>query len=170
MIFRVVTNVVLLVMALTVPVQAQDIKIGYVDARRLIDEAPQGEDEIQLLENDYSEKNRELKARIDKFNVDEDELKKNAVVMSSEEVAARTEELRQTQRTLQRDQQIYNEDYTRSRNQGLARLEKLISEVIIQLAQQEKVDLVLQQVVYASPQIDMTDRVLEELKKRYQQQ
>jgi outer membrane protein len=170
MIFRVVTNVVLLVMALTGPVQAQDIKIGYVDARRLIDEAPQGKDEIQLLENDYSEKNRELKARIDKFNVDEDELKKNAVVMSSEEVTARTEELRQTQRTLQRDQQIYNEDYTRSRNQGLARLEKLISEVIIQLAQQEKVDLVLQQVVYASPQIDMTDRVLEELKKRYQQQ
>ena len=170
MIYKLLSKMVLLVMVVAIPVQAQDLKMGYVDARRLIDEAPQGKDEIRVLEEEYSERNRELKARIDKFNADEAELKKNAVVMSSDELAARTEELRQVQRTLQRDQQIYNEDYARSRNQSLTRLEKLISEVIIEIAKQEEIDLVFQQVVYASPRVDLTDQVLEELNSRYQQQ
>ena len=144
-------------------------KLAYVDARRLIDEAPQGKDEVKSLENTYSERNRELKARIEQFQLRETELQKNAVIMSSDELQAETAELRDLQRALQRDQQNYNEDYTRSRNQGLARLEKMISEVIIELAIKEEYDLVVQQAVYASRNIDITDKVLEELNRIYKQ-
>jgi outer membrane protein len=160
---------ILLSFVLLFPIQSFAEKIGYVDARRLIDEAPQGKIEIQSLEEAFSERNRELKSRIDEFQLQETELQKNAVIMSSEELQTKTVDLRDLQRKLQRDQQIYNEDYTRSRNQGLARLEKLISEVIIEFAIREEYDLVLQQAVYASRKIDLTDHVLEELTKMYQQ-
>lgn len=160
---------ILLSFVLLFPMQSFAEKIGYVDARRLIDEAPQGKNEIQSLEDAFSERNRELKSRIDEFQLRETELQKNAVIMSSGELQTKTTELRDLQRELQRDQQIYNEDYTRSRNQGLARLEKLISEVIIELAIREEYDLVLQQAVYASRSIDLTDNVLEELTKMHQQ-
>jgi outer membrane protein len=162
------TGLVLLLVSLaSFPIQAQAEKLAYVDARRLIDEAPQGKDEIKILEENFSERNRELKGKIEQYNAQEAELQKNAVLLPADELQQKSNELRELQRSLQREQQNYNEDYARNRNQGLARLEKLISEVIIELAIQEKIDLVVQQAVYASPEIDFTDRVLEELKSRY---
>ncbi len=151
------------------PVKASAIKIAYVDARVLIDEAPQGKYEVSILEQEFSERNRDLKAKIELFNTREAELKKNAVLLSSEEIEERTAELRDLQITLQREQQIYNEDYARSRNRGLARLEKLISEVIVEIAQREKIDLVVQQAVYASRDINLTGKILEQLKENFSQ-
>ena len=158
-----------LVALLLLPLPSWAVEIAYVDARRLIEEAPQGQDEVEKLEAEFSERGRELQAKIDLFTTNEKELQKNAVTMSSEELEERTNELLDMQRLLQREQQVYNEDYTRSRNQGLARLEQLISVVIIDVAKREKIDLVLQQAVYASRDIDLTGKVLEELDKRYRQ-
>lgn len=160
---------ILLVIALVSPAPLVAQSLAYVDARRLIDEAPQGKAEIKSLEEQFSERNRDLKGRIDEFELRETELKKNAVLMSSDELQQKTTELRDIQRTLQREQQVFNEDYTRSRNQGLAKLEKLISEVIIKIAVDEEIDLVVQNAVYASQGIDMTPRVLEELSRLHQQ-
>lgn len=151
------------------PVKASAVKIAYVDARVLIDEAPQGKYEFSILEQEFSERSRDLKAKIELFNTREAELKKNAVLLSSEEIQEQTAELRDLQITLQREQQIYNEDYARSRNRGLARLEKLISEVIVEIAEREKIDLVVQQAVYASQDIDLTGKILEQLKENFSQ-
>ena len=160
---------ILLVIALVSPAPLVAQSLAYVDARRLIDEAPQGKAEIKSLEEQFSERSRDLKGRIDEFELRETELKKNAVLMSSDELQQKTTELRDIQRTLQREQQVFNEDYTRSRNQGLAKLEKLISEVIIKIAVDEEIDLVIQNAVYASEGIDLTPRVLEELSRLHQQ-
>jgi outer membrane protein len=149
--------------------QDQDLKIAYVDARRLIDEAPQGKDEIKSLERKFSERSRDLKARIELYNTQEAELKKNSVILSSEELREKSDELLALQATLKREQQNYNEDYGRDQSQRLQRLEKLISEVIIEIAKANEIDLVLQQVVYASHKIDITDKVLEGLQLRHSQ-
>lgn len=143
--------------------------MGYVDARRLIEQAPQGRDEAVRLEAEFAERNRELKGRFELFKTQEEELDKERLTMTADELTAKTDDLREMERQLRRAQREYNEDYTRRRNQGLAKLEKLITEVIIDVAKDEKLDVVFQQVVYASEEIDMTDRVLEELKKRYEQ-
>ena len=167
--FKSLVRILVLVAVVFLPTQSYAEKIAYVDARRLIDEAPQGKAEIKSLEENFSSRNRDLKARIEEFELRQAELQKNAVLMSSDELQIKTNEMRDLQRELQREQQIYNEDYTRSRNQGLARLEKLISEVIIEMAIKEELDLVVQQAVYASRNIDFTDRVLEELGRAYKQ-
>lgn len=159
-----------LTMLVALPLHAQAEKFAYVDGRRLLEEAPQAQDEIKILEQIFGDRNQELQERIESFNAQESEMQKNAEILSVEERQNKVESLRGIQRTLQREQQNYNEDYARSRNQGLARLEKLIFTVIIELADQEDIDLVIQQAVYASRKIDFTDKVLEELKKRYQQQ
>jgi len=166
---RFLLGVLCLIGVAFMPVQASAAKIAYVDARALIDEAPQGKYEVRILEQEFSARNRDLKAKVELFNSKEAELKKNAVLLSSEEIEEKTNELRDLQISLQREQQIYNEDYTRSRNRGLARLEKLISEVIVEIAQQEKIDLVVQQAVYASREIDLTGKILEQLKENFSQ-
>lgn len=141
--------------------------LGYVDARRLISQAPQGQDEIKKLEAEFAERNRELKGKFDIFKAREADLEKNGVLMTPEERANKTEDLRELQRQLRRAQREYNEDYARRRNQELGKLEKIITEVVIAVAKRKKLDVVFQQVVYASPDVDLTGEVLKELKKRH---
>ena len=141
--------------------------LGYVDARRLIAQAPQGLDEVKKLEAEFAERSRELKGKLDGFKAQQQDLEKNGVLMTAEEVRAKTADLRELQRQLRRAQREYQEDYERRRSQGLSRLENMITEVIVAVAKRKKLDVVLQQVVYASPKVDLTDQVLAELKKRY---
>jgi outer membrane protein len=151
---------------LTLPASALAVKIGYVDARRLIDESPQGQVELKKLEDEFAERNRDIKGRIDLFAAKEAELQKNAVLMSPEEIEEATEELRNMQRDLRRDQRDYNEEYNARRNRSLAGLQKIISDAVISIAKKDEYDLIVQQAVYASDSINLTDSVLKELARR----
>ncbi|MGI9316396.1 MAG: OmpH family outer membrane protein [bacterium] len=144
-------------------------KIGYVDARQLIDDSPQGKQQLVELEGNFSERNRELKGKFELFKSREAELQKNAVLMSAEEAEDKTDELRDLQRELKRDQRDYNEEYNAARNKSLAELQKVISEAVIFIAKRDKYDLIVQQAVYASDSVNLTKTVLEELVKRSKQ-
>lgn len=160
------TAAFLMLISMLFSVNAFAEKIGYVDARRLIDESPQGIAQIKRLEEAFSERNRTLKGKFDLFKSREADLQKNGVLMAAEERDKKTNELRDMQRELKRDQRDYNEEYNASRTQSLAELQKVISEAVIFIAGRDKYDLILQQAVYASKNIDLTDTVLEELVKR----
>ncbi len=156
-----------LLWTLSGPVLAE--KIGYVDVRRLIDESPQGLVELNKLEADFAQRNREIQGRIDVFEAKRAELEKNAMLMSEEEAARANQELEQMQRTLRREQRDYNEEYNESRNRSLAVLQKIISDAVIHVARRDDFDLVFQQAVYISDRIDITERVLKELVQRSEQ-
>ncbi len=141
--------------------------LGYVDDRRLIEQSPQGQDIMKKLEAEFAERSRELKGRFDRFKARQQDLEKNSLEMTAEEMQIESGDLQEMQRQLRRAQREYKEDYARRRNQRLGKLEKVITEVIVAVAKREKLDVVFQQAVYASPDIDLTDRVLDELKKRY---
>lgn len=141
--------------------------LGYVDDQRLITQSPQGREIIKKLEAEFAERSRELKGRFDMLKAQQQDLEKNSVQMTAEDLQTKSQNLRELQRQLRRDQRDYQEDYMRRRNQELSKLEKDITEVIIAVAKREKLDMVFQQAVYASPDIDLTGRVLAELKKRY---
>lgn len=154
----------LLAVLLTVPAHAGGI--AFVDAQRLLAQAPQGEDEIRLLESEFAERKGQIEQRFEAFQKRELDLQKNGA-LDPESVPTKTEELRIMRRQLQRARREYNEDYAGRRDQGLLKLEKIITKAIIAVAKREKLDVVLQQAIYASPKIDLTAKVLKELKKRH---
>ena len=138
--------------------------IGYVDALRLIDLAPQGKAEVKKLEVEFAERSRELKGRLQQFKAAEAELE-SKMDITVEQRDSKTRELREMQRRLRRDQREYNEDFERRRNEKLGKLEKVITAAIITVAKREKLDVVFQQAVYVSSDIDLTKQVLAELEK-----
>ncbi len=155
---------------LVLPTQLMAQSIAYVDALRLIDESPQGKVEMQKLEEEFGVRRQDLQRRMDNFVAEEADLKKNSLLMTSEEVDAKLKVLTEQQRSLRREQEIYNNDYSRNRNQGIARLEEMITEVIFRVAREREIDLVLQQVVYASKNIDLTDLILQELERMFEEE
>lgn len=160
---------VILLLLLVMPGYALAEKIGYVEVRRLIDESPQGIVEVKKLEDAFAERNRELKGRVDLFESRRQELEKNAVLMAEEEVARVSEELQEMQRIIRRDQRDYNEEYNDSRNRSLAGLQKIISDAVIHVARRDDFDLIIQQAVFVSNRIDITEEVLKELVRRAEQ-
>lgn len=160
---------ILCIGVLVLPTQLMAQSIAYVDALRLIDESPQGKVEMQELEEEFGVRRQDLQRRMDNFVAEEADLKKNSLLMTSEEVDSKLQELSELQRSLRREQEIYNNDYSRNRNQGIARLEEMITEVIFRVAREREIDLVLQQVVYASSSIDLTDTILQELERMFEE-
>jgi outer membrane protein len=67
-------------------------------------------------------------------------------------------------RDLQRSQREFREDLNLRKNEELASMQERANKVIQQIAVDEKFDLIVQEpVIYASPRIDITDRVIKAL-------
>lgn len=157
--------ILLLASGLAYPLHAAGL--GYVDALRLIEQAPQGTEGIKKVEKEFAKRKKALQGEFKSFQAQEDKLKKNGVAMTPEQVESKARELRERERKLRRDEREFNEDFRLRRNEELGKLEKIITEAVIAVAKREKMDMVLQQVVYASPQVDLTKQVLAELKQRH---
>jgi outer membrane protein len=67
-------------------------------------------------------------------------------------------------RDLQRMQREFREDLNLRRNEELTAVQERANKVIQQIATDEKFDLIIQDpVIYASPRIDVTERVIKAL-------
>lgn len=158
----------LMPLALTIAMPAAGQGIGYVDARRLIEQAPQGRVILRELQSEFAERANALQTKAEAFQTRRADFQNQRESLSQDELQAKASELGEIGRQLQREQAAYQEDYARRRDQRIAELEKDITAVIVEVAKREKLDIVFQQAVYTSPDIDLTERVLDELKKRHQ--
>jgi outer membrane protein len=85
------------------------------------------------------------------------------MTMSEGERRSKEQELSRMSVDLQRLQREYREDLNMRRNQELASLFERADRVIKQIADAENFDLILQEAVFRSPRIDITERVLKVL-------
>ena len=146
------------------PIAAVELKIGYVNAAKVIDQAPQGEVALKKLEAEFGARDKELVVAQNKIKQIEGDLEKNALVIKETERRAKERELLGLKRELKRATQEFREDYNQRRNEELAVLQKIAYKAIVEIAKQEKYDLILHEgAVYASDRIDITDKVLKTL-------
>jgi len=142
---------------------AQEAKIGYVDADKILEESPQSKTAIENLEKEFRPREQELLAMRDRITQAESEIDKNSLVMSDEDRDERTRELIDMRRKLKREQEEMREDYNLQRNQALGKLQQIVSNKIIEIAKEDGFDIIFQQAVWASKRIDITDKVLKKL-------
>lgn len=143
-----------------------DFKIGYVNAVRVIEEAPQGVAALKKLETEFGQRDKELVALQNRIRQGEEELEKNAPTLKEADRRAREREVLTLKRELKRATQEFREDYNQRRNEELAVLQLIVRKTILEIAKQDKYDLVLHEgTVYASDSIDITEKVLKKLGK-----
>ena len=148
-------------------VSAQDIKIGYVNAVKVIETAPQGEAALKKLESEFGPRDKRLVSMQKDIKELEDDLEKNALIMKDADRRGKEREILTMKRDLRRATQEFREDYNLRRNEELAVLQKIVKQAIVEIAKQEKYDLIVHEgTIYASSTIDITDKVLEKLSKK----
>lgn len=163
--------VVTLVFTLTVGVlpAAAEMRLGYVDAARLLDEAPQAKDATNRLKDEFASREEEIAVAQDKIKRLEEGLQRDGAVMSEEERKKQTLDILSRKRELRRMQDEFREDVNIRRNDAIGSLQGLIKQTIEEIGSAQKFDLIFfDGIAYANSALDITDQVLDGLKKRYQ--
>jgi outer membrane protein len=90
----------------------------------------------------------------------EAELEKNILVISASDAQVRQREIDNLKRRLKRSQQEAREDYNLRRNEEIGKLQALVREIVVELAKEQGYDLIIEQAVYVSEAVNLTDEVL----------
>lgn len=153
----------LLAFAVVVAAEAAEMKIGYVDVERIRRESAPAERASKQLEKEFAPRAQDLQRREAQIKTLQGQLEKDAMTLGESERRGKEQELSRMTVDFQRLQREYREDLNLRRNQELATLFERADRVIKQIADAEKFDLILQEAVFRSPRIDITDRVLKAL-------
>jgi outer membrane protein len=145
--------------------QAQDSKIGFVSTERIFREAVPAKAAQAKIEQEFSKRDRELQDMAARLKTMSERLDKDASVLSDSDRMRRQRELTDLDKDFQRKQREFREDLNQRRNEELAVVLERTNKVIKQIADAERYDIVFQEAVYASPRIDITDKVLKALNK-----
>ncbi len=148
-------------LALSVPaLHAQELKIGYVNSERVLREAAPAKAAQTKLEAEFSKRDKDLADQAAKLKAAADKLDKDAPTLSESERSRRQRELVDADRDLQRKRREFQEDLNQRRNEELASVVERANRVIKQIFDGEKYDVILQEVVFAGPRVDITDKVI----------
>ena len=142
---------------------AQAPKIGFVNTERVFREAAPAKRAQQKLEREFAARNAEL-AKLEKQGRDlQVELEKDSVTLPEPQRREKERILADVSRNFQRLQREVREDLNLRRNEELAQVQERATRAINQVAEAEKFDLVVQEAVFASSRIDITDKVIKAL-------
>ncbi|MDE1184067.1 OmpH family outer membrane protein [Paraburkholderia sp.] len=142
---------------------AQEARIAAVNSDRILRESVTAKAAQTRLEAEFASRSKALADLAQKLKTDSENLDKNGATMSASARAQAQSELSATDSTFQRKQRTYNEDLNQRRNEELAAVLDRANKVIKQIAEQQHYDLIVQEAVYVSPRIDITDQVLKAL-------
>jgi len=149
--------------AFVVPAAAQELKIGYVNSEKVLREAVPAKAAQAKLEAEFGKRERELNDAAVRLKTAADKLDKDSPTLAETEKVRRQRELVEQDRDLQRKRREFQEDLNQRRNEELASVVERANRVIKQIFESEKYDVILQEVVFAGPRVDITDKVIKAL-------
>lgn len=146
---------------------AADLKIGYVQVDKILQEAPQTAESGKKLEKEFSPRTQELERMQKQIRDQESALDKNSLTLSETERRNKERDISNLKIEFQRKQRELREDVNLRKNEELGSLQERINKAVSSVAQAEGYDLVIYSgVAYASNKVDITDKVLKSLGKK----
>ncbi|PZP36450.1 MAG: outer membrane protein chaperone [Roseateles depolymerans] len=146
-----------------VAVQAQELKIGYVNSDRVLRESNAAKAAQVKLEAEFGKREKDLRDLETKLRGAADKLEKDAPMLSEAERGRRQRDIVEQDRDLQRKKREWQEDLTQRKNEELSAVVEKANKVIKQIFDNEKYDLILQDAVHFSPRVDITKKVIDAL-------
>jgi outer membrane protein len=138
-------------------------KFGFVNTERILREAAPAQRAQKKIEAEFKKRDDELAKVAGELKKLQDDLERNSVTMSENQRRSKERDFGELNRDFQRKQREFREDLNARRNEELAQVVQQANGVIRQIAEQEKFDIIFQDAVFASPRIDITEKVIKAL-------
>ncbi len=150
-------------MVATSAVQAQELKIGFVNSERVLREANLAKTAQIKLEAEFGKREKDLRDLETKLRGAAEKLEKDAPTLSEAERGRRQRDVVEQERDLQRKRREWQEDLTQRKNEELSVAVEKAIKVIKQIFDAEKYDLILQDAIHYSARVDITKKVIDTL-------
>ena len=144
-------------------VAAQEFKIGFINTDRIFRDANSAKAAQAKLEQEFMRREKELNDQGNQLKTIADKLEKDAPTLSEAQRSTRQKQLGDQDRDFQRKRREFQEDLNVRKNEELQLVLERANKVVKQVAEAEKYDVVVQEVVYINPKHDITDKVLKVL-------
>lgn len=145
--------------------QSQPIKLGVVDMAKLVEEYSVIKGVHNILQDEFADKDEILRTLgIELRKVQNQTLE---LELTDENRKTYERELLNLEREYARLAAEFRQDYNLRRNEELYKMQKEISDTILEYAKNNAYDLILESgMIYASEQLQLTDPILDALKEK----
>jgi outer membrane protein len=145
--------------------QTAPSRIGYVFTERLMTESKLAKAADAKIEAEFSKRQKSIQDTLTRFKSMEAKFEADAPTLPELERTRRARELLDLEKDVQRTQREFREDLIQRKSEERAAIASKAYKLIEQIAEQEKLDIVLQESAWTSPRIDITDKILKQLDK-----
>ena len=147
--------------------QAQNApsRIGFVYTERLMTESKLAKAADAKIEAEFSKRQKAIQETIARFKSMSDKFDGEAARLAEPERTRRARELIDLDKDVQRTQREFREDLIQRKSEERATIAAKAYKLLEQIAEQEKLDIILQESIWVSSRIDLTDKVIKLLDK-----
>ena len=144
---------------------AQDAgtRVAVVNSEKVFNESNLAKAMQTRLQNEFTKRQNDLRDSAQKIKTAAEKLDRDAAVMNEAERIRRQRELADQDRELQRKQREFTEDLNQRTFEERAKIAEKANAVLKQIAEQRKLDVIVQEAAYVSPKADVTDDVIKAL-------
>jgi outer membrane protein len=140
-------------------------RIGVVFTERLMTESKLAKAADAKIQAEFSRRQKANDEMVAHFKQMSDKFDGDAPKLNDLERTKRTRELLDMEKDVQRMQREFQEDLFQRKNEERAAIAQKAYKLIEQVAEQDHLDVVLQEAAWSSPRIDITDKILKLLDK-----
>lgn len=148
---------------IAMPALAADYKIGFVNTDRIFRESAPAVRAQKKIEKEFETREKAMQKMEKQVRDLQSVLDKDGPLMKEEDRRNKERDLANVLRDFERARREFREDLNARRNEELSAVQERANKVIVGIAEAEKFDLIFQEAVYASPRIDVTEKVLKAL-------
>ena len=164
---RLILILLLFFMGVATSATAQQLRVGYVDMKQVLDNAPQVLAGREKLDLEFRPRNETIEFQERQAQTMEDRLQMGDL---TEDARLRLDrELREMQRNVNRQKEDLRDELSFRRTEEIQKLEDQINQAVDEIARNNGYDLILSSpVVYADPSLDITQLILDQLRLEYE--
>ena len=148
---------------------ASDYRIAVVDPNRVVEQSPQYEAARDSLQREVEDRERSLRDQQEQIASLQSNLERDGALMSESEIQRLQNDIRNRTRKLKYARDEFQEDFALRQNELRTKLGRQVKEVVVELAKEQKIDLIISEgLVYSDPRIDISNLVIERLKQEFE--
>jgi outer membrane protein len=155
---------VILILIFNSSIVVAEVKIGFVEIKKILQNAPQTVKANKKLEKEFTKRTKKLKAAVNEINKKEKAFKKDSMTMSDADKEKKIKVIQALKIDAQRTEREVREDIDLRRKEEIKNVQSLVNVAVEKVAKEQGYDLILYQgVAYAGKKVDITDIVIKAL-------
>ena len=180
MFYRAALFLMAMLFVASVPLQAQELKVGVIDMNRALNDTDEGKKILVKMKAKLTKENEELRKKQEELKKMQDELSKQGFLLSESARQQKEEEFRSKNREVERFREDKRAEFARMQQRATETIHKGLMKVIEAYAKSEKYDLLVEAgeqatgapgaIIYYNNALDITDKVISRYNKANKKQ